>query len=86
MIACSFPESNHVLDKPPDMSYEECDPLSVWAGQSSDHIPLVVSCWKLTKDELEEFQKTGRVWLTVIGRTMPPVALTVKSPFTGDPT
>jgi len=36
---------------------------------------VVVSCWKVTAEELAEIQRTGRVWLMVWGVTMPPVAL-----------
>lgn len=86
MQAASFPESNHVLDKPPDMSREECDALSVWIGpanvkESDKSFPVVISCWKLTKEELEEINRTGRVWLYVWGQTMPPVSLAVACPF-----
>jgi len=81
MIPASFDESNCVLDKPPDMDRGKCEALSVWRGMSNDQIPMVVSCWKLTRDEVEELVKTGRIWLTVIGTTMPPVYLGVPSPF-----
>lgn len=76
MIATSFDESNHVLGRPPSMTDEQCDPLSVFMGND-----VVISCWKLTKEELEMINKTGRVWLWVMGDTMPPVALSVASPF-----
>lgn len=33
---------------------------------------LVVSCWRLSADELAEIQRTGVVWLSIIGNTMPP--------------
>jgi hypothetical protein len=81
MIATSFNESNHVLDKPPDMSYDECDPLCVWVGNNPAGIPMVISCWKLTANELALINQTGKVWLTILGRTMPPSALSVQSPF-----
>lgn len=81
MVATSFPESNHVLDKPAEMTYDECDPLSVWVGRDPNGVPLVISQWKLTKEELAEVNRTGRVWLTVFGVTMQPVALHTASPF-----
>ena len=43
--------------------------------------PVVISCWKLTKEELDLINKTGRVYLTVLGETMPPVALDVEKWF-----
>lgn len=76
MIATSFDESNHVLGRPTDMTEAECDPLSVFVDGKR-----VVSCWKLTADELAEVNRTGRVWLMVIGVTMPPALVMGNSPF-----
>jgi len=84
MIPTSFTESNCVLDKPDGTTYDECQVLSVWRGTSIDGVPLVISCWKLTKEELAEINETGRVWLTILGETMPPAAVEVKSPFIVD--
>lgn len=81
MISSSFDESTGYLGRPTDMTAEQCDPLAVAKAELDDGPPVVVSCWKMTKDELEEFQRTGRVWLIVIGRTMPPVSLTATKPF-----
>ena len=75
MIATSFDEANAVLSKPAAMSDDDCACLSVLRSIQPNNIPIVLSCWKLTKEELEEIQRTGRVWLTVVGSTMPPVAL-----------
>lgn len=45
---------------------------------SHDNLPTVVSCWKLTTEEVNELLRTGRIW--VYG-TMPPLALTTKHPW-----
>lgn len=82
MELASFPESNHTLDKPPGMTHEQCVSASVFTGQLADGTPVVISCWKVTKAELEEIQRTGRVWLTVVGHTMPPAMLSGHDPFT----
>jgi hypothetical protein len=81
MEACSFDESNTVLGRPVGTTAEQCDPLSVWRGVCADGAPRVISCFKLTKDELEEINRTGRVWLFVMGHTMPPVALQTAHPW-----
>lgn len=81
MVSSSFNESDGVLSKPSDMSVEQCDPLSIARRVTQDNVPVVISCWKLTKDELEEFGRTGRIWLLVVGNSMPPVSLTANSPF-----
>lgn len=78
MIPISFAESNLVLDKPPSMTRDQCDPLNVLYFQKQG---AIISCWKLTVEELEEIKKTGRIWLNVRGHVMPPVSLTTKQPF-----
>lgn len=83
MNLASFPESNAVLDKPRDMTYEQCEAASVFKGVSSDGHPIVVTCWKATQAELDEINRTGRVWLYVYGETMPPCAVGGENPFTG---
>jgi len=81
LISASFDESTGYLDRPPSMTADECDPLAVARVQYSDGIPAVVSCWKLTAEEVGEFKRTGRIWLIVTGQSMPPVALTANKPF-----
>lgn len=85
MQPANFDESNHVLDKPASMSREQCDALSVWVGPDSNGLPVVISCWKPTKEELAEIQKTGRVWLIVWGITMPPACVLGEKPFVAPP-
>jgi hypothetical protein len=83
MEACSFPEENHVLGPPKGLTEEQVHSLNVHVTTQPQ--PLCISCWKLTKDELELINKTGKVWLWVSGLTMPPVILTVASPFQPPP-
>lgn len=84
MIATAFAEENAVLDSPKGVDPDDCGPLSVWRGPDEDGDALVVSCWKVTADELEEIKRTGRVWLMVWGRTMVPTAVCGQSPFEKD--
>ena len=81
MFPTDFEQSNTILDKPPDMDRQECDALNVWRGALPNGQPVVVSCWKVTKEELAAIQATGRVYLMVWGGTMPPVALLGSDPF-----
>lgn len=79
MIPSSFDESNTYLSAPNGMP--DCLPLSCYIGNDDTKHPVIISCFKLTKEELEEINKTGRVWLTVAGQTMPPVVLSGISPW-----
>jgi hypothetical protein len=78
MEPSSFDESNHVLSRPSSMTDEQCAPLSVFVNPDPE---IVISCWKLTGEELAEINRTGRVWLWIWGPTMPPALLTIASPF-----
>lgn len=71
-VPTSFAESNTVLGRPGDMTDEQCSCLSVLRTHGDDGMPWVISCWKLTAEELAEINRTGRVWLVVAGQTMPP--------------
>lgn len=33
----------------------------------------IISCWRLSKAELEEVAKTGVVWVSIQGQGMPPI-------------
>jgi hypothetical protein len=81
MIPTSFEESNDVLDKPEDTTYDEYEALSVYRGPDKTGQQLVISCWKPTKEELDEINKTGRVWLIIWGNTMQPSCLSGITPF-----
>lgn len=80
MMPSAFDEENAVLDPPPGgrMGIES---LSVC--QTVDHVgtPVVVSCWKATREELDEIARTGRVWLIIMGETMAPAHVLGSSPF-----
>lgn len=87
MFPASFNESTEYLSRPPGMTDDECGPLAVWRGHQQlssdprDRIPVVVSCWKPTQEELDEIIRTKRVWLFIYGETMPPAAIGGLDPF-----
>jgi hypothetical protein len=84
MLPCSFDESNAVLSRPPSMNPDQCEPLSIYKGGirlGGEILPCVISCWKCTAEELQEIQRTGRVWVNIIGNTMPPIIVSGTLPF-----
>ena len=82
MVATAFDEDNDVLGPPPGVSDEQVSYLSVYKGPlPGDGRPVVVSCWKPTAEEVAEIARTGRVWLVVLGQTMPPAFVGGVSPF-----
>lgn len=57
--------------KPPPGDEERVGPLPVRRLEGR-----VVSCWRLSPEELAEVQRTGVVWLSIFGHTHAPVAIT----------
>lgn len=77
MKPIQFPESNMVLNKPENMTDEECSSLPIFTGNSQ-----CISCWELDEEELELIQKTGKIYISVFsGNTQPPICPMVISPF-----
>lgn len=64
--ATSIVGGNKTLGPPEGMEHSVL-PLEVYSPS-----PRVTSAWKLTKSEIEEIVETGKVYLTVMGTTMPP--------------
>lgn len=73
--------NNAVLGAPQgwDQSTLPCDALSV-TKQLWDGLPAVVSYWTPTAEELAALNAGALVALSVVGHTMPPVALHVEAP------
>lgn len=82
MIATAFDEETTVLHPPEGMTSDEVFALSVGKGIYVDgNFPVVVSCWKPTAEEWEEMRRTGRVWVAIMGHTMPPVIISGHNPY-----
>ena len=79
MIPASFDEANMVIDKPDCLSRDQCDPLNVFVGTLSN-MNVILSCFKVTQKELDEINRTGRVWLFVYGTQMPIVMMSGVKP------
>lgn len=63
-----FEGANVVYQAPP--GDEDCYDLAVFSdGQ------CVVSCWRLTEEELAEVARTGVVWVKVQGTALPPMLI-----------
>lgn len=78
----SFIESNHVLvGTPEDRAAGTVIDLPIHRHQDLDGNQHVMSCWRLTPEELEEVKKTGKIWFQCWGTTHPPIYIGGKRPF-----
>ena len=74
----NFPQSNFTWKGwPADEDREEVLDLPAYRDENQ-----TISCWALTADELAEVQKTGKVWLHIVGAGHPPVAVMGTDPWT----
>lgn len=42
----------------------------------------IISCWRLTKPEIEEVARSGILWLSIMSSSQPPAMITPFKPFT----
>lgn len=87
MLPVDFTGRNKIYTKPGGWTDEQCSDLPVWEGNApiddqGNTAPTIISCWKLSKEDLEEIQRTGVIYLSVSGTGMPPVSLFTENPFT----
>lgn len=76
MIPVTFDGVNSTLNRPDSMTDEECGALPVELRYGELGINFT-SCWELSEEELALIIKTKKVYLTVYGYGMPPVAMYV---------
>ena len=91
MIPISFDESNTALSKPDGMTDEQCSALSVCTGVyyasmgGEEEAPVAgaafISCWRPNKEELEEINRTKKIWVMVLGQIHPPIIVSGANPF-----
>lgn len=81
MLPTTFKEVNKIMLKPLGMGDEECGDLPVYKGLDANGFPIIISCWKLSREDLEEIKKGGVIWLSIMGNPMPPVSVFIENPF-----
>lgn len=86
MLPIDFPEKNLVYTKPQGWTDEQCGDLPAWKGEvpldeKGNTTTAIISCWQLSKEDLEEVQRTGKIWLSVTMPVQPPVSLFTGNPF-----
>jgi hypothetical protein len=84
MSPCAFDQENTILDPPEGMSCDQVSCMSAYRGMTNEGIPITISCWRLSREELEEITRTGRCWLLMMGHDMSPSHITGANPFCTD--
>lgn len=68
-------DGSRPIAKPATMTDEQCSSLEVMDGVDGMGVPFYVSCWQLSKEDIEAVNAGRPVWLKVCGIAHPPVAL-----------
>lgn len=79
MKPVDFPNRNFIYQKPPNMTDEECSPLPVFKGRDEMNYPVVISCWDLSEQDMEQLRKTGKIYLMMY--TAGPICPVCVTPF-----
>ena len=74
-----FEGCRNYIRAPKGMSSDECIDLPCHRTLSS-----VLSCWRLTDDELKKLAVTGVLWVEIMGDTMLPLRVLGHSPILFD--
>lgn len=79
MKAIKFEEANDVLNAGDNRNTND---LPIFRGKEPiQGIKTVTSCWELEADELNRLSNSGRIYLTVLGYTHPPLFISSINPM-----
>ena len=81
MLPIDFEEANFTFTKPKNMTDEECSDLRVFMGVDTENKPCIVSKWKLSKEDIEEINNGGYLYIQIAGHQMPPISAYTENPF-----
>lgn len=90
MLPVTFDKANFTFGKPASMTDEQCASLHVWKGEcpvdgNGTMMPVIISKWQPSKEDIEEINNGGAVYLSITGHGMPPVSLFTENPFVNEP-
>lgn len=68
MKPITFKYQSCILEKPKDMTDEECAPLPVFIQGTAK-----ISKWELSEKEIGQVKKEGFIWIIVYGDIHPPI-------------
>lgn len=63
------------IQRPPNMTDEQCSPLEIIHGVDAGNFPYYLSCWQPSAHDIAAFSGGRPVWLKILGDGHPPVSL-----------
>lgn len=81
MLPKDFEQANIRFTKPKNMTDEQCGDLMVYKGIDPNGMPVLISKWQPSKEDIEAINNGEGIWLQIVSEVMPPVAVFTESPF-----
>lgn len=81
MKPTSFKETNQLLGAGNNPGTGDLPIARSLMPIGDQEVPCIISCWKLSPEELDLIQQTGKIWISVMGMSSPPIWPMVCHPF-----
>lgn len=81
MLPTDFPQANFTFSKPQGVKDEDCSDLRVFKGHDTEGVPVIISQWQPSKEDIEAINQGKPIYLQIMGYGMPPVSLYTENPF-----
>lgn len=75
MIPIDFEGSNIQMDKPSDMTDEQCMSLNAMKGVTEEGIPFFIECWQPNKEDVDAIKEGRPIYIQILSRGLPPIAM-----------
>lgn len=75
MLAIDFKGANTRLQRPLNMTDEECAEISAYTDVDAGGFPFIATYWMPSKEDLEALNAGRGIWVKVIGETTPPFGM-----------
>jgi len=75
MRPVNFKGSNIVMEKPSNMTDEQCMPLNAFKGFDDNVGNYFVTAWTPNKEDMEALQRGEPLYVMVCGSGLPPMSL-----------
>ena len=84
MESANFDQSNIILGPPDGLTEDDVKTIHAFKGVRNlgDHKSTVhVVCYKPSREDMVRMERTGRLWVQVLGDNYPPISMSSMNPF-----
>lgn len=75
MLPIDFEGSNLTLNKPENMTDEECMSIQAYRGIDKESVPFICTCWQPSKEDIEAIAAGRPIWVSTLGHSFAPMSI-----------